>query len=595
MSDKLSDAEVPAPPLKAATPGAGALLWFFWGSLALFLFFYATRQISDPDFWWHLKSGEVMAHQGGWLQSDPFTFSGDGVVSTRETLILKGYWLWQLTAYAFYSLFGFNGIFLLNLLTLGAMAGVVVQQLRRQRVNPALAALLLALAFFLLRANYSLERPQLISFLCAAILLGLLGRVREGENPGWSLALLMFLWANAHGGFVVGDLILLCFAVGVVVEYRRDLPRLRQLLSWIGAGVAASFLNPTGVLVFSELFTFRRSTLMQGVTEYQSTWATFQQGEWYVIILWGLILLYALGVWSSRRFYWPELSVALFLALFSVAYTRNIAFFALAMLPATGCRLQQGFNRRQVPVSAAVTGFLLILGAGSLLYFAYCDWQRREPGPVKALYPEKGIAFLQASRLQGRMFNSYEYGGYLLWRLGPQVQVFIDGRGMEEQVFTDCQKIMEASSTPLDGRREYEVLLDRYGIDYIFQRLYDNNGRIYPLMKSLLGNPEWVPLYLDDYVYILVRRSAKNAAAINALAMEPRDFKDRLLLIYNGLCQYYPQAVIYQVGRAELLLFLGRYAEAKFQIEAIAAGAPQNPFLPGLQRELQVLRGFIRR
>lgn len=585
-----------------AAPRAGGeifaekMAWLFFAAFGIFLVLYATRPLSDPDFWWHLKTGEVMAQNRGWLQSDPFTFSGDGVVSAREALILKGYWLWQLTAYAFNSLFGLTGIFLLNLLTLGAMAGVVVQQLRRQQAGSLLIALLLSPGFFLLSANYPLERPQTVSFLFAAILLVLLARVREGGNLSWSLPLLMLLWANAHGGFIVGDILLLCFAAGSVLEYRHDLPRLWRLLLWSSAGIGASLLNPTGGLVFAEIINFQGSALQQGVTEYISTWEAYQQGSWFVVILWLLIALYGVGLWSARRLYWPDLIVTLFLAVFATVYLRNMAFLAIAMLPSIGYYLQQGARRRQWQIPVFGTGLLLACCATVLIYAAYQDWQGRQGvGLVKALYPEQGIAFLQASGLQGRMFNSYEYGGYLLWRLGPQVQVFIDGRGLEEQVFTDCQKIMEASLTAIAGRHEYEVLLNRYGIDYIFQRLYDNNGRIYPLMKSLLGNPEWVPLYLDDYVYILVRRSAKNAAAIDALAMDPRDFKNRLLLIYNALCQYYPQAVIYQVGRAELLLFLGRYNEARAQIAEIAARAPQNPFLPGLQRDLQILRGAVGR
>lgn len=594
MDDKLLQNEPPMPAQAVST--ARVLWWFFGGALALFLFFYAIRPLSDPDLWWHLKTGEVMIQNGGWLQSDPFSYAGDGVVSAREALILKGYWLWQLTAYGLYALLGFNGIFLLNLLTIGTLAGVVVQQLRRQQVNSALAALLLSLGFYLLRATYPLERPQVLSFLLATILLALLARVREGGELGWTLPLLMLLWANLHGGFVVGDLILLCFSVGAVLEYRHDLPRLRHLLTWSSVALAASLLNPTGALVFSELFTFHGSVLLRGVTEYQSTWVIFQRGDWSVVILWLLIGLYGVGVWRARRLYWPDLIVALFLAVFSVAYLRNMAFFAVAMLPSLGFYLQQGVSRRQGQLPTFVSGLLLTLCATLLLVLSYQDWQEREgAGPVKLLYPEQAITFLRASGLQGRMFNSYEYGGYLLWRLFPSSQVFIDGRGLEERVFIDCQKLLAASPTRVDGRSEYEGLLDRYRIDYVFQRIYDNNGRIQPLMKSLLNNPEWVPVYLDDYVYILVRRNAKNAEVITAYRMDHNDFKKRLLRIFDGLCQYFPQKIAFQVGRAELLLFLGRYDEANAQVAAVAAAAPHNPFLPGLQRDLEILRGRMRR
>jgi hypothetical protein len=563
----------------------------FAGALLTFIFFYAILPIHDPDFWWHLKTGEVMFQNGGLLSSDPFTFTGNGVVTIREALLLKGYWLWQLTAYGLYALLSFNGIFLLNLLTAFAMVGVVVQQLRRQEVECALAAGLLTLGFYLLSAVYTMERPQVVSFLLATILIALLARVRDGGQLGWTLPLVMMVWANVHGGFVVGDLILLCFAAGAVIEYRHDLPRLRHLLLWVVIGIAASLLNPNGALVFGELFSFHNSTLMTGISEFESTWVKFQHGMWYFSILWLLIALYVLGIWSARRLYWPELIVALFLAYFSVKYARNTAFFAVAMLPAIGSYLQQGARRRQWRIPAFLSLLLLSLCTIFLFWLAYnLGLGRQESGPVKLIYPEKAIAFLHESKLQGRMFNSYEYGGYLLWRLAPQIKVFIDGRGVQPQVFADWQKISSASTAWVDGRREYEGLLDRYAIDYIIQPIYDNDGKIQPLMKSLLNRPEWVPIYLDTTVYILARLTPKNTETIRVYRIDTNEFKTRLLLIFNYICQTHPQEIGYQIARAGMLIYLSMYDEAQAQVEAIAVNAPNDQSLPELQRELAILR-----
>lgn len=566
-------------------------MWFFGGSLLLFVFCFAIRPIYDPDFWWHLKSGETMVKTGGLLQFDPFTFSGDGVVSAREAIILKGYWLWQLTAYSLYSLFGFNGISLLNFLTFGAMAGVIITQMRRQQVGVALAAFLVTIGLFFVSYSYRLERPQVISILFAAILVALLSRVRDNEKLGWSLPLVMMVWANLHGGFVVGDLILVCFAAGAVLEYRHNLPRLRHILLWIGVAMGASLLNPNGALVFTELLNFQNSTLMSGVSEYQNTWLKFQKGDSFVAVLWLLIALYGVGIWSSRRLYWPELLVALFLTVFSVAYARNVGFFGLAMLPAIGFHLQQGMSRRQWQLPTFLSICTLLLCVLFTLYLSSLLWQERQQfGPVKSSYPEKAITFLQDSGLQGRMFNSYEYGGYFLWRLAPQMQVFIDGRGMEVKVFDDYMKLSAGSVALVDGRREYEALLDSYAIDTIVQPIYDGDGRVQPLMKSLLLKPEWIPVYVDTYVYILARLTPQNAEVINRYRLDKNEFNTRLLLIYNYACQSAPRQIGYQVARAGMLLYLGMYDEAKAQIETIGAVAPRDRTLPELQRELAILR-----
>lgn len=568
---------------------------FFWATFLLSLGLFATRAISDPDFWWHLKTGEVMVQQGGLLQFDPFTFSGDNIVSVREALILKGYWLWQLIAYGLYALFGFKGIFFLNLLVFFTMAGVLFQQMRSRYVHPALAALLLTLCLGLLYI-YAPERPQTVSFLFAMLLFGLLAKVRDGGDLGWRLPLLMMTWANLHGGFVVGDLILLCFAAGIIIEFRHDLSRMRHFLLWILAGIGASLLNPNGVLVFGELFNFYNSSVMSGVTEYQNTWVTFLQGDRVVSILWLLIVLYAIGVWSMKKYYWPELFVAFFLAYISVMHSRNIIFFPLIMLPCIGEALQQGWQRRGWQFPAFIPPLVILLCSIFILNSAYAAWQqRRGMGEVKNIYPEAAISFMQESGMRGRLFNSYEYGGYLLWRLFPQIQVFIDGRGLDPRSMADWRSLSAASFQIVNGRRVAEALLADYRIDYVIQPIYQGDGRIQPLMKMLLPRQDWLPIYLDSQVYIFAHLSPANTDVIDTHRIDENEFTTRLLLTYNFLVQRNPGEIGYHVALAGLQIYLGMYSEAKAQIEAIMAISPSDQSLLELRRDLNMLEGKILR
>jgi hypothetical protein len=564
----------------------------FAGALLVFILFYATTPIADPDFWWHLKSGEMMVQDRGLLQIDPFTYTEDGAVTAREAMILKGYWLWQLTAYALYSLLGVNGIFLLNGLTILALVGVVAQQLYRQKVNYVLAIMLMALGFYLLRSIYPLERPQVVSFLCAAILLAQLARVREGGRLGWTLPLLMLVWANLHGGFVVGNLILLCFAAGVLLEYRHDLPRLRHLLGWSVIGIMASLLNPNGALVFGELFNFYHSDLMTGINEYQGTWIIFRQGFWFVAILWFLIVLYGVGIWRARCRYWPELFVSFFLASFSVVYLRNVGFFAVAMLPAIGFYLQQGSPQRTRLIGPAAGYLLVFIAASALLWRAGEDWQRQsKTGAVSPLNPQESSQFILSSGLSGRMFNSYTFGGYQLWKLYPQHRVFIDGRGLDADVYRDWKKMVSASLQEVGGRKEFEVLLDLYGIDYVVQpHIYHDTGRLTPLLKFLLVKPDWIPVYVDQQSYILVRNSQLNAAVIERYRIEKGDFNNQVIAYLKSLCNASPAEVVNHVALTEMLIFVGRYAEAGERLNLVARLQPDNPDLPSLRNQLDVLK-----
>lgn len=563
----------------------------FAGIFIFFVFIYATGPIADNDFWWHLKTGEIMVQNGGLLQSDPFNFTSDGIVSAIERVILKGYWLWQLMAYALYSLLGFNGISLLNFFTALAMAGVVTRQMRREGVGDVLTILLLTLGFSLVRNTYYLERPQVVSFLLAAILIAQLARVRDGGRLSWPLPLLMVFWANIHAGFVFGDIVLVCFVVGAVIEYRQDLSRLRHIILWAVIGIGASLINPNGALVFGELMSFSSSS----VNEFQNTWVKFQLGNWFVVILWLLIALYVFGLWLSRRVYWPELVVALFLAYSSVSYMRNVAFFAVAMLPAIGLSLQQGMTLRSISIPPR-WGFLLIcIAAAGLLWQTNVHWQKmRNEGPVSSIFPDKSTQFILDSGLQGRMLNGYNVGGYLLWRLYPQHRIFIDGRGLEAEVFSDWLAMTSASLQEEGGRKEFEVLLERYDIDYVVSDIQHQGGRLFSLLKFLMVKAEWIPVYVDQQSFILVRDSQKNVTVIERYRMNKNDFSNKIIGFLTARCKGWPTEVSTYVPLAEMLIFVGRYDEAEKRLTEIARLQPDHEDLPALRNQLDVLKNAQR-
>ena len=569
----------------------------FVGSVLGFIYYYATTPIADPDFWWHLKTGELMAQKGGLLQADPFTFTGDGVVSSREKIILTGYWLWQSIAFYLYSQTGFNGIFFLNFIVISATIGVIAYQMRSQRISLTIACPLLVIGLIPFHDTHMLERPQIVSFLFATLLLGFLSKIRDDGRLGWTLPLLMAFWANIHGGFLVGDLILFCFATGVLYEYRKDLSRARQLLIWVAVGIAASLLSPNSWRVFGEILSFSGSELQTGVNEYLSTWIKFKSGDWSMGLLWLLIALYGIGTGISRRLYLPELLTALFLALFSAVYVRNVGFFALPMLPVIAYHLQQGAQRHSRRISPLASALVLVAAMSSLL------WQTNilrdahaGKSDISTFYPKKSSDFILASELQGRMFNSYTYGGYQLWRLYPQHQVFIDGRGMDTEVYNDYILITSVSSEKVDGRKEYEVLLDRYQIDYVVQPIiFPDTGRLTPLQKRLLLKPDWTPVYLDEKTYILIRDTEKNSTVIKRHRIDKRLFVNKVADHLRSFAQSSPTDVKFQIGLTEMLIYIGRYAEAEKHLAIIEKLAPGHPEMASLQNQLEVLRGGKKR
>src|SRR5206468_4797665 len=105
------------------------------------------------------------------------------------------------------------------------------------------------------------------------------------------------------------------------------------------------------------------------------------------------------------------------------------------------------------------------------------------------------------------MFNSYEYGGYLIWRLWPQQRTFIDGRALSESVFQDYARILY-NHDDSDGQPAAETLLDRYGMQVIVMNTMETSaGLVYALAPALAdpAQSQWKLVYNDAQAVIFMR------------------------------------------------------------------------------------------
>jgi hypothetical protein len=547
-------------------------------AVAAFGLLYATRPVDDPDFWWHLATGKYIATHRALPDADPFTFSGPGAVELRERLILTSYWLAQLTYYFAHAAGGLLGVIALRAGLLVAMFWTVFARMRRLGVAPLPSLLVLAASLLSFGAVYTADRPQTFTFLFAAVLLGMLESIREGGRPSWLLPPLMALWANVHGGFVVGDLLLAVFAVGCLIEYRREPKKMAARVAWAAGGIAASLANPNGYLHFGELLRFMGQDFAGHISEYISTAQAFARGETSVVLLWLLLGLTLLGLALSRRIYWPDLLLIGVVGCMAVTHFRNVAFYSVGMAPFAAFYLDRGLQGRSslrrcawwaaVPAVAGVAAFAGVLSTKAVAAGAPL---RRS---VSAYYSEQAASFIEQAGIRGNMLNDYDWGGFLIWRLFPQHRVFIDGRGLHEGVFRDYLKVVGGSTETVDGREEYAYLLDRYRIEFIVQRTIQRTGKLQPLMKRILNRRDWAPVYSDGSCYILVRVGEQNGELIRRYQIDKLAFLKRILADIESLVSASPGDPRHRLAKAELLIYLGYYEQARAVLEQARALAP---------------------
>lgn len=487
---------------------------------------FLLRPVNDPDFFWHLKTGEWIWQHRQLPATDPFNYMTAATLQPAERFTLTAYWLCQLGYHAVHAAFGFPGILALRL---ALAAAIVAALLRLRRGDPAVHAALVLAALPLLYRMYPFDRPQAFSFLFFALLLGQLDRLRRGEAPaGWRALLpaplLMLAWANVHGGHVIGQLTIVLFLAleGARFAHPSLRPpsgeRYRTLLAAGGAGFLASLANPNGWRAIQVALSAPPSWFVN--VEYSSS-VTFFRDQHLVAIFWGLLALAALAVlagWRAPDVTWIALLAGTgWQAFFHIRY---IPFFVIAALPVIGGALP--------PQRVQAWGrWLAAAAACTVLVWAFRekgDWPTRE-GLARAMrvneyiYPVGAADFVLASAPRGNLYNTYFWGGYLLWRLAPERRVFIDGRGLSQQAafqsFTvNMGYANPGESPPLWARqlRQHDVgvvVIPR--VDALRDVVFDPVGA---LRVALLGSSEWVPVFADAISLVFVRNVPEHAELI---------------------------------------------------------------------------------
>ena len=128
--------------------------------------------------------------------------------------------------------------------------------------------------------------------------------------------------------------------------------------------------------------------------------------------------------------------------------------------------------------------------------------------------------FLKTNHLHGNLFNEYQAGGYLIWRLSPDIRVFVDGRGLYAKIFDSYRIIVD---NPFQNDN-YSNGLDYFQVDMVMIPGCDReSGTLIKLAAALLEDSKWVLIYDDADALVFTRNAPKNAEVINRLARPKRE------------------------------------------------------------------------
>ncbi len=469
---------------------------FAWVQIAVLLgllVIVALTRAVDPDFWWHTRTGQLI-FASGIPRHDPFSWSAAGKPWVAHE------WLSEALIYAVQASIGYTAnVVLFSGVTLSAVLLMYALARRAGAGTRVLVALLFVTVVVL--SFYVTVRPQEFTWLLFAAFVYLLQRDYEGEHvPAWLLPVLTALWANLHLGFVYGLMAVgLWVAAAALDRVRGRDVDLRRPALIAGACVAASCLNPDGPVL---LWYPARYVFHHEVTAYI--------GEWYrpdprvpvhaPIFLTNLLLaLVLISRNRPRPFLWLVTAAAVVVSLQAV---RNAPFAVLLLMPVAGAAASARWrwatsgrdSHKRIRLATAAT-LLAVLGAVILPLSARRTGALSLVDPSDAGYPAAEAQYVKAHLSGKRLLNEYGEGGYLIYSLYPDVNVFIDGRSdfYGSRLLRDYATIYRAQAG-------WDALLDSYSVEAV---LIPKDSE---LAKKLRQSPGWREDFTGPQDSVFARR-----------------------------------------------------------------------------------------
>lgn len=478
------------------------------------------------DFWWHLKVGEVIVTSGQIPRVDLFSFT-----QTGRPFIYQN-WLGEVLYYLTYRAGGLPLLITLNAMLLLIAFLPILHLSLEATTQPRIAALGSLVAAFGL-GWYSNVRPQVYSFVLFSLFYWILWGYREHRRDHlWALPLLMLLWVNLHGAFVLG--IGLIFLVLGFEALHRALcgpsadtlvySELAKLTLILALTVLACLANPEGYRVFAYVRQLQVDPASQQlVTEWQPPNIREMSGLLCFFVPFFLVLL--VFFYSHTRLDLIELGLFLAFASFGLTATRNGIWFSLIAAPMLTRHLAalevsvSSEKMRLSPLLKALSqrpkgrqsgkkeaywlnwAILLCLICFTLLLSPWVrihlKAERLRPELVEKGTPVGAMEYIAEHHLTGNVFHPQRYGDYLIWRLWPQQRSFIDGR-------VHLYPLSFVQDYVLVFHDEHwEERLSKYDIQYLLLAKEKNAER---MIGDAQNSESWILLYEDDISVLLAKK-----------------------------------------------------------------------------------------
>jgi len=473
-----------------------------------FIFTLNLRAIMDPDFFWHLKTGEYIAMFKSIPSTNIFSFM------FPDIKWLNHEWLSQVLFYYVYSAGGFISLIYFKAVIVTAAFIFLYLTLKKISGCSVISLVLTALSVRLSLPLFTL-RPHIFSYFLLSVLMYLLylHDKRGKKLYQYLIPAIMLLWVNLHGMYIMGMVVLAIFTFSEGLKES-------QLLKIFPALCAVLLINPYTYKTLIYPFTY---LVGEGRlhTHYLQEWQSINFHEGYA----GYLLIFFFLNFAGMMFYKPHKSsskniklreILLFFSFFYLGLSayKNIPVMMFVISPFTAFLLGESSAFIKVRDKLKIwdirhpwhffPAHIMLVFMPLLFFFTFYNMNKtifhppisvQVRGIDTSRFPHLAVKYLKENDFSDkRMLNLYKWGGYLIWRLYPQYKVFADGRGI---MFPGKFLVRYFEFARL--KTDWKKFLSDYKIEVI---LWEKNS---PLSAVLAESADWKKVFNDDIAEIYIR------------------------------------------------------------------------------------------
>jgi hypothetical protein len=454
--------------------------------IAIFLF--ALQPAIDPDTGWHLATGRYIVEHGQVPQNDPFSYS------MPDTAYYAHSWALDTVMYLLQNWLGPQGLSVFfALLTTASMA---LFARIANRLHPQGNAYVVLPLLALMTIEISGVRPQVVSIVGLAMLLVMLTSLVK-KPPMWQIPLLFFVWANLHGGVVLGVGV---FTLWIIVSYvlrQKDFD-LKYWTTNLFIACVATLINPYTYHLYSFAFGM---VINKTAMIYNADWVPLfssRLGDESLLLRVSIVVGSIVAILDNKHLKIMSILAGVFLgaSLKSLRFLVPLLPIIAPLMLITLHRLTQSVTRKGWFAQVVVI-LVAVLSYGSLVdkKDVRCTAEPECYGSL-AQMPHGATTFIKENGLVGNFFNYYTWGGYLEWQV-PQAKFFIDGR--MDNFFIDGKSFLEEFVSVDQMQAGWYERLIEYQTDFA---LIPSNWQ---KQATLLKEQGWSERYRDEISILLER------------------------------------------------------------------------------------------